>query len=114
MKLIGEATFANDIAVKLKAIRIIDQIDLNGILNENEWIDAEKIDNFTQRELNEGKIASEKTEVAVLYSNSSIFNRKSPPAISKYSVGFAKFSRTGFQTSSLFLFELFNISKCRL
>ena len=58
---------------KLKAIRIIDQIDLNGILNEHEWIDAEKIDNFTQRELNEGKIASEKTEVAVLYSNSSIF-----------------------------------------
>lgn len=58
---------------KLKAIKIIDQINLNGILNEHEWINAEKIDNVTKRELNEGKSSSERTEVAVLYTNSSLF-----------------------------------------
>jgi len=32
-------------------------------------------------------------------SNSSIFNLRSPPDINKYSVGFARFSRIGFQES---------------
>jgi hypothetical protein len=46
---------------------------LDGKLDEPEWELAEKVSNFTQRELNNGEPATELTIAAVLYSETSIY-----------------------------------------
>ncbi len=50
-----QATFSNQ------------SINLNGNLSEIVWQQAQHISDFTQRELNEGQPATERTEVAVVY-----------------------------------------------
>jgi len=45
-----------------------EKITLDGNLTESCWEHAVKISNFTQRELNEGEPATERTEVAIVYS----------------------------------------------
>ena len=49
------------------------KIKLDGSFTETAWQEADKISNFTQRELHEGKSASEKTEVAILYDNNNLY-----------------------------------------
>ncbi len=48
-------------------------VQLDGRLDESSWQKAEHISNFTQRELNEGQPASERTEVAVLYDHKNLY-----------------------------------------
>ena len=55
------------------ADKISKPIRLDGNLTETAWLKAKHITNFTQRELNEGKQATEKTEVAVLYNNENLY-----------------------------------------
>ncbi len=45
---------------------------IDGVLNETGWEKAEKTGNFTQRELNEGAPATEKTRAAVLYTKQAL------------------------------------------
>ncbi len=52
---------------KLQALRIESPIKLDGILDEEAWAKAPHISNFTQRELVENAPATERTEVAVLF-----------------------------------------------
>ncbi len=58
---------------KLHAYYCEDKIKLDGKLNENCWLKATPIDNFTQREQNEGEPATEKTKIAVVYNTNHIY-----------------------------------------
>lgn len=58
---------------KCDALCIASKINLDGILDEPEWSKAPHISNFTQRELNENAPATERTEIAVLYSQMDLF-----------------------------------------
>ncbi len=49
------------------------QIKVDGKLNEPCWSNAIAIENFTQREQNEGEPATEKTKIAVVYSTNEIY-----------------------------------------
>ncbi len=57
----------------ISAFKINKSIKLDGSLNEDCWQKALKISNFTQRELQEGQPASEKTEVAIVYTQETMF-----------------------------------------
>ncbi|GAB1472892.1 hypothetical protein MASR2M69_03330 [Bacteroidota bacterium] len=57
----------------LTAFRTDEKITLDGILNENSWRTAVPIENFTQREQNEGAPPTEKTTVSVLYNTNEIY-----------------------------------------
>ena len=57
----------------IHALPITSPITLDGRLNEPAWQQATKISNFTQRELHEGKPATERTEVAVLYDAKNVY-----------------------------------------
>jgi len=57
----------------LVAFSCFDQIKVDGKLNESCWINAPTIENFTQREQNEGEPATEKTKIAVVYSTNEIY-----------------------------------------
>ncbi len=53
---------------------LIDQtINFDGILDEEAWFIADKISNFTQRELNFGEASTERTEVAILYDDNFLY-----------------------------------------
>ena len=56
-------------ARKIKSVSLI----VDGSLSEPEWRQAVHISNFTQRELNEGQPATERTEVAVLYDQENLY-----------------------------------------
>jgi len=58
---------------RLKASRIDSPIDLDGALDEEAWSKAHRISNFTQRELEENEPATEKTEVAVLFTETDLY-----------------------------------------
>ncbi|HHH52465.1 MAG TPA: hypothetical protein ENK91_02310, partial [Bacteroidetes bacterium] len=55
------------------AYKIDQKIKLDGKLNENCWAKAPKISNFRQREMQEGALPTERTEVAVLYDKNNIY-----------------------------------------
>ena len=57
----------------LEAMYIEGIIRIDGRLNEAEWSMAPRISNFTQRELHENQPATERTEVAVLYNNQTMY-----------------------------------------
>jgi len=57
----------------IQTLRITKPIKLDGNLNEPVWQMAERISNFTQRELNEGKPPTEITEVAILYDDENLY-----------------------------------------
>ncbi|MCP2520416.1 carbohydrate binding family 9 domain-containing protein [Candidatus Aminicenantes bacterium AC-335-B20] len=65
----GQTSIPNTI----KALRIYSKIKLDGILIEDAWSRAQKISNFTQRELNEGEPATERTEVAIVYTEKTLY-----------------------------------------
>lgn len=50
-----------------------ESIKLDGKLNESCWLNATFIENFTQREQNEGAPATEKTWIAVVYNDNEIY-----------------------------------------
>jgi len=58
---------------EIHAYKIDQSIKLDGNLNESVWQEAIRIANFTQRELNEGKPATERTEVAILYDEENLY-----------------------------------------
>ena len=58
---------------RLRAMRIDSPIILDGALDEEAWAKAPRISNFTQRELEENKPATEKTEIAVLFTKTDIY-----------------------------------------
>ena len=55
------------------AYKTDEKIVVDGILNEESWSKAMKISNFRQRELEEGALPTEKTEVAVLYDDNNLY-----------------------------------------
>src|SRR6266542_3093504 len=57
----------------LAAQRIEASIHFDGNPNEAIWESAQHINNFTQRELNFGEPASEKTKTAILYDNNNLY-----------------------------------------
>ena len=57
----------------VRTLEINEPIKLDGKLDEDAWNKAIRISNFTQRELDFGKPASEKTEVAILYDKFSLY-----------------------------------------
>lgn len=57
----------------IKALKIETTIKLDGVLDEPEWATAQHIFNFTQRELNENSPATERTEVAILFSQTELY-----------------------------------------
>jgi len=58
---------------KIRALRISKPIHLDGNLSETCWQKAVHISNFTQRELNEGRPATERSEVAVLFDKKNLY-----------------------------------------
>ncbi len=54
---------------RLSASYLEGSIELDGHLSEAIWREAEKADRFIQQELNEGEPATERTEVAVVYTD---------------------------------------------
>jgi len=55
-------------AVKTNSI-----IKLDGLMKEVEWLDCKVISDFVQRDPNEGKIATEKTQIRILYNDKAIY-----------------------------------------
>lgn len=58
---------------EITALPVSAHIELDGKLNEPAWQNAEKIDQFTQRELVLGQPCSERTEVAILYDDQNLY-----------------------------------------
>lgn len=58
---------------KCGALCITSPITLNGVLDEPAWSKVAHISNFTQRELDENAPATERTEVAVLFSQTALY-----------------------------------------
>jgi hypothetical protein len=57
----------------LHAVKATDKIMLDGILNEQTWANAVPANDFTQRDPEEGKEASERTEMRVAFDQSAIY-----------------------------------------
>src|SRR6185295_8729395 len=57
----------------LKATRVETLVVIDGRLDEAVWQSAQKAENFRQKEPEEGKPATERTEVRILYDNSAIY-----------------------------------------
>src|SRR5260221_3931698 len=57
----------------IKASFTNETISFDGRLNESLWQSVPAIENFTQRELNFGRPASEKTKVALVYDNINLY-----------------------------------------
>ncbi|MFQ5742394.1 MAG: DUF5916 domain-containing protein [Acidobacteriota bacterium] len=54
---------------RMTALRIEEDLTIDGLLREPAWQQAEAISDFLQREPNEGEPASERTEVRILYND---------------------------------------------
>src|SRR5215831_4611941 len=57
----------------LTAYRTNTSINFDGNPNDSIWKSAQRISNFTQRELHFGELASEKTETAILYDDNNLY-----------------------------------------
>ena len=60
-------------AVEVKAVRTTHPPTIDGHLSEEEWVAATPVSGFTQRDPNEGKPATEDTEVRILYDDTAIY-----------------------------------------
>ena len=58
---------------RLKAVRSVGEIKIDGELNEADWQAADLISDFYQQEPKEGEQASEKTEIRVLFDDNNIY-----------------------------------------
>ncbi len=68
-KLSAQISFPNT----LQAIKVDENITLDGKLNEAVWTRANRISNFTQRELNFNEPATERTEVSIAYNEKFLY-----------------------------------------
>jgi len=59
--------------VNIHALRLTDQIDLDGKLNEQVWITANGFQNFIQRDPNEGAAPTEKTVLYIAYDDEALY-----------------------------------------
>jgi len=57
----------------LSASYVSQDIQIDGILNENAWLEASVATGFTQYSPNEGDVATQQTEVRILYGKNQIF-----------------------------------------
>jgi len=57
----------------VEAYKTNEEIKFDGILSEKVWQQAPHINNFTQRDLNYGEPISERTEVAVIYDDNTLY-----------------------------------------
>jgi hypothetical protein len=57
----------------IQSLFVTSKIDFDGKLDEPDWSSALHIGNFTQRELDFGKPSSERTEVAIIYSTTTLY-----------------------------------------
>lgn len=57
----------------VRAYRISSGINIDGVLSEKEWENAEPAKNFTQRDPKEGAPESERTEIKILYDDEYIY-----------------------------------------
>ncbi|OFV96769.1 MAG: hypothetical protein A3F68_10945 [Acidobacteria bacterium RIFCSPLOWO2_12_FULL_54_10] len=55
------------------AVQTADAIRIDGLLDEAAWRQAQAVTEFFQKDPHEGEISSERTEVRILYTNSSIY-----------------------------------------
>ncbi|MDP1993845.1 MAG: hypothetical protein Q8K40_01225, partial [Ignavibacteria bacterium] len=60
-------------SIKVKAIKLNSSLSIDGKLTETEYQIPALANNFTQRQPNEGKPASEKTDVWVFYDDDAIY-----------------------------------------
>ena len=58
---------------EIQAVKITGKIKFDGFLNDSIWKEVPHISNFTQRDLNFGEPVSERTEVAVIYNNNTLY-----------------------------------------
>ena len=65
--------FGQETSATLQAFRIREHIEIDGDLDEDAWEEAPLISNFTQRRLNEGQPATEKTEVSILFNETHLY-----------------------------------------
>jgi len=70
---VGQTSAQHSQPDTIHALPINQPITLDGNLNEAAWHKAEKVSNFTQRELHEGLPATERTDVAVLYDKKNLY-----------------------------------------
>lgn len=57
----------------VRAVKISEPIEIDGILNESVWTEGKAYDNFTQREPNNGESVSENTELKILYDDDNLY-----------------------------------------
>jgi hypothetical protein len=57
----------------INALRISEKVNLDGVLSEEAWTKAQPVSDFTQRDPEEGKPATERTELRVAYDQSAIY-----------------------------------------
>jgi hypothetical protein len=57
----------------LHAVQVAGKIALDGLLNDETWLNAPRESDFTQRDPDEGKEASERTEMRVAYDSQAIY-----------------------------------------
>ena len=57
----------------ITAMKIDNEIKLDGILDEDCWKNAQIVSNFTQREQNEGEPVTERTEVAIVFTAETLY-----------------------------------------
>ncbi|MBI5323862.1 MAG: carbohydrate binding family 9 domain-containing protein [Ignavibacteriae bacterium] len=58
---------------EITASKILNNIKLDGVLDEVFWEKAQRITNFTQREMHNGEPVSERTEVSIVYTSDAMY-----------------------------------------
>ncbi len=66
-------SFSGDSPRTIRAIRITSSLHIDGILDEETWAQAELATGFIQRDPDEGKPASERSEIRVLYDDEALY-----------------------------------------
>ena len=59
--------------VKIHALRLSNQVQIDGMLNEPVWLTANGFENFIQRDPTEGAKPTEKTVLLVAYDNDALY-----------------------------------------
>ena len=70
---VNTALFCKDSVNQVIANRVNEKIKIDGILSEHVWLNGNSVSNFTQRDPDEGKPATQKTEVRVAYDENALY-----------------------------------------
>ena len=71
--IVFQSGYSGDNPRTVVAVRVNNPPTVDGYLNENIWKQAEPATDFIQRDPTEGQLASEKTEIRVLYDNEALY-----------------------------------------